>query len=125
MKQVPSLLTDDEPAALFLDLDKYASNLAAVKRSFGSLPNSAQFLHTIAVKANPLARTLLIAKSLGFGAEVASPCELEHALRLGFEPVNIMYDSPAKTRSDLRKAMDLGVRINADSIQELESINLG
>jgi diaminopimelate decarboxylase len=129
MKQVPKLLNDDEPAALFLDLNKFVSNLMSVKRGFGTLPQKegaapARFLHTMAVKANPLSRTLLIAKSLGFGAEVASPCELEHALRLGFPPADIMFDSPAKTMSDLRRAMTLGARINADSFQELDRIAL-
>jgi len=46
---------------------------------------------------------------------VASPAELEHALRLGFVPHRIVLDSPAKTRRDLRRALAAGVRLDADS----------
>ena len=47
-------------------------------------------------------------------AQVASPAELEHALRLGFVPERIVFDSPAKTRRDLRRALASGVRLVAD-----------
>ena len=47
--------------------------------------------------------------------QVASPAELEHALRLGFVPHRIVLDSPAKTRRDLRRALAAGVRLDADS----------
>ena len=46
---------------------------------------------------------------------MASPAELEHALRLGFVPHRIVLDSPAKTRRDLRRALAAGVRLNADN----------
>ena len=47
--------------------------------------------------------------------QVASPAELEHALRLGFVPHRIVLDSPAKTRRDLRRALAAGVRLDAYS----------
>ena len=46
---------------------------------------------------------------------MASPAELEHALRLGFVPHRIVLDSPAKTRRDLRRALAAGGRLNADN----------
>ena len=55
---------------------------------------------------------------------MASPAELEHALRLGFVPHRIVLDSPAKTRRDLRRALAAGVRLNADNLDELERIDL-
>lgn len=112
------LLSDEEPCVLLFDLEAFEANLRAVISCF---PPSA--LHAIAMKANPLASCLLIAKDHGFGVEVASPAELEHALQLGFRPEKIVMDSPAKTRRDLRKALTAGVHINADNFEELERID--
>ena len=53
---------------------------------------------------------------------MASPAELEHALRLGFVPHRIVLDSPAKTRRDLRRALAAGVRLNADNPLTLTNI---
>ena len=53
---------------------------------------------------------------------MASPAELEHALRLGFVPHRIVLDSPAKTRRDLRRALAAGGRLNYDNPLTLTSI---
>ena len=86
-------LDEDVPAAMFYDLDAFRAGLRAIQAAF---PPGA--LHTVAVKANPLGAMLAEARELGFGAECASEVELEHALRLGFPPDRILFDSPAKTR---------------------------
>src|SRR5699024_6364889 len=49
----------------------------------------------------------------------ASPGELELALEAGFAPEAIVFDSPAKTWTELRRAVDLGVSINIDNFDEL------
>ena len=113
-----SLLNDEEPVALFFDMELYDYTLRSILDAF---PEGT--LHAVAMKANPLAATLLAAKDLGFGCEVASPCELEHALQLGFAPEKIVMDSPAKTRRDLRRALAAGVHLNADNFEELERID--
>ncbi len=59
----------------------------------------------------------------GAGREVASPGELESALTAGFAPNRIVFDSPAKTESELRRALSLGVSINVDSWEELERLD--
>merc|ERR1712060_231735 len=108
------VLDDNTPVALFFDVDRFRDVCKAIRDAY-----PAGATHAIAMKANPLAGTLLIAKELGMGAEVASPCELEHALRLGFDPSKIVMDSPAKTRTDIRKALANGVQLNADNLEEL------
>ena len=80
-------------------------------------------LNAIAMKANPLSACLLIARDLGMGCEVASPAELEHALRHGFAADKIVFDSPAKTKRDLRKALHAGIHLNADNLDELQRID--
>ena len=89
--QAVALLTDEEPCALFYDLDQLRATLGSISAAF---PPTAT--HAIAMKANPLVGCLRIVKELGMGVEVASPGELEHALRLGFRPDRIQFDSPAK-----------------------------
>ena len=117
--QAVALLTDEEPCALFYDLDQLRATLGSISAAF---PPTAT--HAIAMKANPLSACLVIARDLGMGCEVASPAELEHALRLGFVPERIVFDSPAKTRRDLRRALAAGVRLNADNLEELARIDL-
>ena len=113
-----SLLSDEEPCAIFYDMTKFEDGLKEIKDAFPSTT-----LHAIAMKANPLAACLLAAKKEGFGCEVASPCELQHALRLGFEPCKIVMDSPAKTRRDIRIALEAGCCLNADNLEELQRID--
>jgi diaminopimelate decarboxylase len=103
-----------------VDLDKFRSNLKSIKDAYATLPNT---LHAIAVKSNPLSFCLAIARDYGFGAEVASPSELQHALNLGFDAHKIIFDSPAKTRAEIKKALESGVCLNADNFQELARID--
>jgi hypothetical protein len=55
------MLSDEVPCALYFDLDAFEATLRDVKQSFP--PDT---MHAIAMKANPLAACLLIAKELGF-----------------------------------------------------------
>jgi diaminopimelate decarboxylase len=64
----------------------------------------------------------LAALDPALGAEVASLPELELALDAGLPPGRIVFDSPAKTCGELRRALALGVHLNADNFQELERI---
>jgi diaminopimelate decarboxylase len=111
-------LSDDSPCALFFDMDQFKTNIRNVMNAYPSSANS-----TIAMKSNPMAGCLLVARDLGMGCEVASPCELQHALNLKFDPRKIVFDSPAKTIKDIRKALEKGVCINADNFDELDRID--
>ena len=50
--------------------------------------------------------------------------EVMLALAAGCPAERIIYDSPAKSTTDIREALDLGVHINADSLDELHRIHL-
>ncbi|MCC6558141.1 MAG: diaminopimelate decarboxylase [Polyangiaceae bacterium] len=108
---------EDAPAAMFYDMDAFRAGLGALEAAF-----PAGTLHALAVKANPLAAMLAEARALGFGAECASEAELEHARRLGFPADRILFDSPAKTRREIATALDGGVTLNADNLDELGRI---
>lgn len=105
--------------AAFIDLDAMEENVAALHEAFAQ---TAGVLHAFAAKANCLIPVLASLNELGMGCEVASEGELAQALAAGFSPDEIIFDSPAKTRSELRQALALGVAVNADNFQELERI---
>lgn len=101
-------------AVVVYDLDRVKAGLSSLRQAF-----PANTLHTVAIKACPLTALLKRLSSLGIGAEVATSTELHQATRSGFPPDRIVFDSPAKTVAELDLALELGVRLNADNIQEL------
>jgi diaminopimelate decarboxylase len=59
----------------------------------------------------------------GLGFETASYGELFQALKVGTDPKRIVFDSPAKTKKEIIFALEKGVYLNADNMQELEVID--
>ncbi|WP_344335207.1 diaminopimelate decarboxylase [Kitasatospora putterlickiae] len=115
-------LLDPEEALLaaFVDLDGVAASVAALHRAF---PPGAEVLHTFAAKANCLVPLLARLNELGMGCEVAGPGEFAQALAAGFDPGRIVFDSPAKTRRELVRALELGAAVNIDNWQELDRVD--
>ncbi|WP_328222312.1 MULTISPECIES: diaminopimelate decarboxylase [unclassified Streptomyces] len=111
---------DHAVLAAFVDLDGVAASVEALHRAF---PSSVQALHTFAAKANCLVPVLEELRTHGMGCEVASTGELAQALAAGFAPERIVFDSPAKTRADLNRALALGVAVNVDNFQELRRVD--
>ena len=111
------LIQEADTAILFYDL----SFLRHAFRDLQSLfpPNT---LHAIAIKANPLAKVLGRVCEWGAGAEAASLPEIHLALKADFPPEKIVFDSPVKTRGEIEFALNLGIHINADSLEELDRI---
>ncbi len=71
-------------------------------------------------KANPSPEIVRTIARHGFGAEVASEFEAATALNAGFSPREIMYDGPAKTSSEILKALSGGIsHFNAESAAEV------
>jgi diaminopimelate decarboxylase len=58
----------------------------------------------------------------GVGLEAASWEEVALAVAAGCEPSRIDYDSPAKTFTEIARALELGAHGNADSLDELDRI---
>jgi diaminopimelate decarboxylase len=111
-------LSPEEPALLCHDLDLQAENISRLVAAF-----PARTLHAIAIKANPLVAVLKAAVASGAGLEAASLEEVQLALAAGCDPRSIVFDSPAKSIPELREALALGLRINADSQAELARIH--
>ncbi|XHM96213.1 diaminopimelate decarboxylase [Peterkaempfera sp. SMS 1(5)a] len=113
------LLGAGNPAAGFLDIDALLAGVADLHAAFAG---PAPVLHTFAVKAASLVPVLRVLAQAGMGCEVASPGELAQALAAGVEPQRIVLDSPAKTWEELEVALDAGVAVNADNLQEVERL---
>ncbi|RKE05196.1 diaminopimelate decarboxylase [Streptomyces sp. TLI_171] len=111
---------DDTPLAAFLDLRGIAESAAALHAAW---PAGENVEHTFAAKANSLVPVLRLLRGLGLGCEVASPGELAQALAAGFGPGQLVLDSPAKTRPELRAALAAGVAVNIDNFQELRRVD--
>lgn len=112
------IVDGDTTAIGIMDFDGLTATVGALQDAFPE-----NFRHTFAVKANSLRAALIKLKSTGIGAEVASPGELELALSAGFGADDIIFDSPAKTRSDLRRCLQEGIAVNLDNEQELARID--
>jgi len=104
-------------AALFYDVDAFRSTLAALNAAFGE-----HFVHCKAVKSNPLTWAMRESVNAGLGLECASMNEVYHSINNGAEPGHIIFDSPCKTRADLRKCFELGIHINCDNLDEVPSL---
>lgn len=118
-EQIP-VLNDDSPVLGLIDLDLVEETLEELNAAFAS---NSPALHAVACKAVPLAPVLRLYAEAGAGCEVASPGELALARAAGFPSERIVFDSPAKTHSELSTALDLGLSINVDNWQELERLD--
>lgn len=110
---------EEKRFAVLYDADAWESNLRVLREdAFGG----AHFLHACAVKTNPLEWFLRRAQALGHGAECASVSEVLHALRIGFAPGDVVFDSPCKTVGEIRFALAKKVHLNVDNLQELDRV---
>ncbi|MBM3405139.1 MAG: diaminopimelate decarboxylase [Bacteroidetes bacterium] len=112
------LITKDDTAAIFYDLDFMQARTLQLQALFPP-----QTLHAVAIKANPLIAILRHLRELGMGAEAASIGEVNLALHAGFDPADIVFDSPVKTIYELQFTLQHGIHINTDSLAELDRID--
>ncbi|HEV7625230.1 MAG TPA: diaminopimelate decarboxylase [Streptomyces sp.] len=119
------LVTDDrQPIAALLDVRAIRETAAALHTAFADVAAPGQpVLHTFAVKAASLVPVLRLLADEGIGCEVASPGELALARAAGVPTARTVLDSPAKTVSELREALELGIALNADNPQELTRLD--
>ncbi len=75
-----------------------------------------------AIKANPFPPVVNLLASLVDGLDIASAGELELALDSGMLPGNISFAGPGKTDNELRAAVEAGVTLNVESLNELRRI---
>lgn len=76
-----------------------------------------------AAKANGNLAILRALGRAGAGADVFSSGELMLALRAGMKPDRLLFNGSSKTTEDLRLAVETGVRVSVDSIDELNQLS--
>lgn len=76
-----------------------------------------------AAKANYNIAVLKILAQEGAGADVFSDGELYCALRAGISPQKILFNGNSKTDAELEMAVQKGVRISVDSLDELKTLS--
>jgi len=113
------VIREEDTAVIFYDLTFLESRLRYLTSTF---PQNT--LHGLAIKANPLARIMKFMREISpdIGVEAASIGEVTMALRAGYKPDQVVFDSPVKTMADLKFALNAGVHINVDNLSELERI---
>lgn len=113
------LIVEEDTAILFHNLDYLKSRITYLESCF-----PVHTLHGLAIKSNPLLRILEFTREWGTGVEAATTGEVGIALKAGYRPDLIVFDSPVKTVSDLRFAMKMGVHVNCDNLEELKRVNI-
>jgi diaminopimelate decarboxylase len=111
------LLREEAPLVGIIDMDALGLAVASLQSAF-----PAHFSHAFAAKANPMSAVLAFLRDARMACEVASPHEFAAAVDAGFTPQNIVFDSPAKTRPELRNALARGTVLYVDNFQELARV---
>jgi len=113
------MVREEDTAVIFYDLSLMEERIRLLSSCF---PSNA--LHGLAIKANPLFRIMEHTRSMAVstGVEAASLGEVTMALKAGYLPGQIVYDSPVKTVRELSFALNTGVNINVDNFSELDRI---
>ena len=93
------------------------SNIRAYKEAF----TDAQLLY--AVKANNNLSIMKIVSSHGFGADVFSDGELYLSLLSGFRKDKILFNGNSKSRIEIEKGVECGVKFSVDSLDELRTLS--
>ena len=110
-------IREEDSAVIFYDLFFLEKRIRYLQSIF-----PANTLHGLAIKACPLIRLLEFTHRLGTGVEAATIAEVHLALKTGYLPQQIVYDSPVKTRKEIEFALEKGIHLNIDNLAELSRV---
>jgi diaminopimelate decarboxylase len=100
---------------------------AAIEAAFSSFAHAADgrgVLLCFAMKANSSLAVLDLMARQGAGFDIVSGGELERVLAAGGDPARIVFSGVGKTRSEIRRALEIGVKcFNVESEAELDRID--
>jgi len=97
-------------------------------RELKNLTKYPDFVVDYSIKANSGLAFLQIVRSEGLSVDAMSPGEIYTALAAGFEPKEIFYICDNVDEAEMRYAIDAGVVVSVDSVEQLEqygSLNPG
>jgi len=103
------------------DQERIAACYTAYREALSSEYSRLRILY--AAKANGNLAVLRTLADLGAGADVFSSGELHLALSAGMEPGSLLFNGSSKSRSDLALAVQKGVPVSVDSLDELRQLD--
>ena len=117
-KKILNKMVDDIGTPFYVyDACKVRENIQKIKTAFKGTK-----IH-YSLKCNPCPGICKIISNTGIEAEIASPFEAKIAVNAGFDPAEILYDGPGKTKENILKSLDLGLRrFNIESMTELDRL---
>jgi len=104
-----------------IDENKIKDNYKRLYGAFSQYYNDFKMFY--ACKANTNLAVMRILEKEGSGIDAVSPGEIYTSLLAGFEPSRILYTGNNVTDEELNFAVESGVRINLDSISQLNRLS--
>ena len=101
--------------------DRVCEQYRNYKKALSSRYPRVQVLY--AAKANGNLAVMRALAQLGAGADVFSSGELHHALDAGMAPEKLLFNGSSKTSADLKLAVEKGVKVSVDSLDELHQLD--
>ena len=105
----------------------YVYSKEAITKNFNAYQSALSerdHLICYAVKSNSNIAVLQTLANLGAGFDIVSLGELERVLMAGGDPAKVVYSGVAKTATDMRRALEVGIHcFNVESEAELEVLN--
>jgi diaminopimelate decarboxylase len=118
--QLNDLLDSYDGAVYILDMAAFRRNVSDFLASFRNYYPNTNIGYSY--KTNYLPALLVEADHLGLYAEVVSGMEYQMARLCGLPHERIIFNGPVKSKGELTEALTGGARVNADSLDELETI---
>ena len=101
--------------------DRVCEQYRSYKKAFLARYPKVQVL--FAAKANGNLAVMRALAQLGAGADVFSSGELHLALDAGMDPEKLLFNGSSKTPADLKLAVEKGVKVSVDSLDELHQLD--
>ena len=98
-----------------------SSSSRVTKKPSGARYPKVQVL--FAAKANGNLAIMRALAKLGAGADIFSSGELHLALEAGMAPEKLLFNGSSKTPADLKLAVEKGVKVSVDSLDELHQLD--
>ena len=98
------------------DASKIESQVRKLNEAFNEMPLKIKY----AVKALSNISIVRLMKKLGAGLDVVSLQEAEIGLKAGFDPGEILFTPNSVSFDEIKKGVELGLKINIDNISILE-----
>ncbi|MDD4510297.1 MAG: alanine racemase [Oscillospiraceae bacterium] len=100
--------------------DRVVEQFESYQKSLGARYPKVQVL--FAAKANGNLALMRALAQKGAGADVFSSGELNLALEAGMAPEKLLFNGSSKTPADLKLAVEKGVKVSLDSLDELHQL---